>query len=127
MRTTVRWHWVTEHRCVAQAGLAGTLSVHRDPGSYRWSMSALGIDRSGFTSIAAAKAAAVRVVRDQLVQVLLSLAQLEKDTNGPSASAGPQAPHPRAKVLTFPTADTCRGPEPRRGDDRAAPANLAPR
>lgn len=103
MTSSVRWHRVSDDRWVAYAELVGTLAVYREPRSYRWSMSALGENRSGFPSIGAAKKAAVRTVRDRLVRALLTLAELEKSPAGGETRDLPSTEPQRGIVLPFQT------------------------
>ena len=98
MAETAPWRLGADGRWVAEVGALGSLVVWMEPSGYRWSMAALGTERGGYLSAVAAKAAAVREARQQLVAglsalVVLDAARFGEDRGAGSASRGRRADH----------------------------------
>ena len=77
MAETAPWRLGADGRWVAEVGALGSLVVWTEPSGYRWSMAALGTERGGYLSAVAAKTAAVREARQQLVAGLCALVELD--------------------------------------------------
>ena len=71
------WCLDADGRWVADVAGLGSLVVWLEPSGYRWAMAALGAERRGYLSAAAAKAAAVREARQRLVTGLTVLVALD--------------------------------------------------
>ena len=101
MAETAPWRLGADGRWVAEVGALGSLVVWMEPSGYRWSMAALGTERGGYLSAVAAKTAAVREARQQLVAglsalVVLDAARFGEDRSERSASPGRRADHRRS-------------------------------
>ena len=99
MAETAPWRLGADGRWVAEVGALGSLVVWMEPSGYRWSMAALGTERGGYLSAVAAKAAAVREARQQLVAGCLPLScWTRRGSGGPRRKfgvAGPPGRPPR--------------------------------
>ena len=125
MVETAPWRLGADGRWVAEVGALGSLVVWMEPSGYRWSMAALGTERGGYLSAVAAKAAAVREARQQLVAglsalVVLDAARFAEDRGARSAS-------PASLVRgTRPARAPPRLPGPARGRDHRQPCRGGP-
>jgi hypothetical protein len=78
MHHPASWYRTSDRHLAADLGRVGTLMVWRDPSTSTgtWSTFVLGTQQTGFTTAAAAQAAAIRSARAQLEEALRKLAEL---------------------------------------------------
>ena len=70
------WSRTSGRHLAADLGRLGALMVWHDPSIDAWSVFVLGTQQTGFTTAAAAQAAAIRMAREQLEDALRKLAEL---------------------------------------------------
>ena len=76
MHDSASWHRTSDRHLTVELGRVGALMVWHEPSTSTWSAFMLGIQRTGFMTAAAAQAAAIRLAREQLEEVLRKLAEL---------------------------------------------------
>ena len=76
MHDPARWHCTSDRHLTVDLGRVGALMVWHEPSTSTWSAFMLGSQRTGFTTAAAAQAAAIRSAREQLEEALRTLAEL---------------------------------------------------
>jgi hypothetical protein len=76
MQRSASWYRTSARHLTVDLGRVGALMVWYEPSTSTWSMLVLGTQQTGFTTAAAAQAAAIRSARAQLEEALRKLAEL---------------------------------------------------
>jgi hypothetical protein len=100
MHDSARWHRTSDRHLTVDLGRVGALMVWHEPRTSTWSAFMLGTQRTGFTTAAAAQAAAIRSAREQLEAALRKLAELavaDSTQSGLGRTGNPASPPGRSE------------------------------